>query len=174
MIAFLQNTLGPWYQYILFVHLFFVMIWLWSTAVGFIYYLLPVFKAWRRNPDDKGIRTMRDWTMERFDHGVIYEHVAFPMILLTGPLLWIVGGWNPSSGWLVMKMLILLGVFIPVEICDYYLSHFGGNKHNLRKSGDEEAYERGMQRHWMFFLITSPPVVIFGAIMVFLAVIKPF
>jgi uncharacterized membrane protein len=174
MIAFLQNTLGPYYQYIKFVHLFFVMIWLWSTAVGFIYYLLPVFKAWRRNPDDEGIKTMRNWVMERFDDGVIYEHVAFPMILLTGPLLWILGGWNPASGWFVMKLMIVFGVFLPVEICDYYLSHFGGNKHRIRNSGDEDAYEKAMQKHWMFFLITSPPVVIFGLVIVFLAVTKPF
>jgi uncharacterized membrane protein len=174
MIAFLQNTLGPYYQYIKFIHLFFVMIWLWSTAVGFVHYLLPVIKAWRRNPDDDDIRTMRDWVMERFDHGVIYEHVAFPMILLTGPLLWIVGGWTPASGWFVMKLLIILGIYLPIEFCDYYLSHFGGNKERLRKLGDEDAYERGVQRHWMFFLVTSPPIMMFGLMVVFLAVVKPF
>ncbi len=174
MITFLQNTLGPYYQYIKFVHLFFVMIWLWSTAVGFVHYLLPVFKAWRRNPDDKETIVMRNWVMERFDHGVVYEHVAFPMILLTGPLLLIVGGWNADSGWLVMKLMIIILIYVPIECCDYYLSHFGGNKQRLRSLGDEEAYERGIQRHWMFFLITSPPIVIFGFIVVFLAVTKPF
>jgi len=174
MIAFLQNILGPYYQWIKFVHLFFVMIWLWSTAVGFVYYLLPVFKAWRRNPEDEGIITMRDWVMERFDQGVVYEHVAFPMILLTGPLLWIVGGWNPASGWLALKLLIVIGVFVPVEIVDYYLSHFGGNKHRVRMTGDKEAYERAMQQHWLFFLITSPPVMVFGLVIVLLAVVKPF
>jgi len=174
MITFLQNTLGPYYQYIKFIHLYFVMMWLWSATVGFMFYLLPVFKAWRRNPEDEGLRTMRNWVMDRFDHGVIYEHVAFPMILLTGPLLWIVGGWNPASGWFVMKLLIVFGVFLPVEIADYYLSHFGGNKKRLRKAGDEAAYERGIQRHWLFFVVTSPPVVVFGFMIVFLAVIKPF
>jgi len=174
MITFLQNTLGPYYQYIKFVHLFFVMIWLWSTAVGFIHYLLPIFKAWRRNPDDEEIIVMRDWAMERFDHGVIYEHVSFPMILLTGPLLYIVGGWNPAAGWLVMKLMIIIGVYLPIECMDYYLSHFGGNKHRLRKRGDAGAYERSVNRHWMFFLVTSPPIVIFGIVVVFLAVAKPF
>ena len=71
-------------------------------------------------------------------------------------------------------IMIIVGVFLPVEICDYYLSHFGGNKHRVRQSGDEVAYEKAMQQHWMFFLITSPPVVIFGLIIVFLAVTKPF
>jgi len=44
----------------------------------------------------------------------------------------------------------------------------------LRKLGDEDAYERGVHRHWMFFLVTSPPIMMFGLMVVFLAVVKPF
>lgn len=174
MISFLQTYLGPYYFYVKFVHLFFVMIWLWSTAVGFVFYLMPVFKAWRRNPDDPGILTMRNWVMDRFDHGVSYEHVAFPMILITGGLLWILGGWNPASGWFILKLLIIVGLFVPMEVYDYYISHLGGNKKRLRKTGDEEAFERGVQNHWMFLLVTSPPIVVFGFAVVLLAVTKPF
>jgi len=174
MITFLQNTLGPYYQYIKLIHLFFVMMWLFSATVGYVHFLMPVLKAWRRNPDDEGTIAMRDWVMERFDHGVTYEHVAFPMILLTGPLLWILGGWNPASGWFVLKLLIVIGIFLPIEILDYYLSHFGGSTRHLRKSGDEDIFERGVQRHWLFLLFTSPPVVVFGFMVVVLAVIKPF
>jgi len=174
MISFLQTYLGPYYFYVKFVHLFFVMIWLWSTAVGFVYYLMPVFKAWRRNPDDPGVLIMRNWVMDRFDHGVAYEHVAFPLILVTGALLWILGGWNPASGWFVLKLLIIVGLFLPIEAFDYYLSHLGGNKRRLQRQGDADAYERGIQRHWMFLLVTSPPIVIFGFTIVLLAVTKPF
>jgi len=174
MIADLQETLAPYYAYIKFVHLFFVMIWLWSTSVGFAYYLVPVFKAWRRNPGDRQIVEMRNWVIERFDHGAIYEHIAFPMVLLTGPLLWIAGGWSPASGWLVLKLLIVLGVFLPIEIFDYHLAHFGGNKHRLRKAGDAEAYERAVHKHWMFLVVTSPPVMILGTTVLVLAIVKPF
>jgi len=174
MIQFLQQTLGPYYFYIKFIHLFFVMIWMWSTAVGFAFYLVPVFKAWRRNPDDLQIIAMRDWAMERFDHGVSYEHVAFPIVLITGPLLLILGGWTLSSGWLVLKLLIVIGIFIPIEVFDYYISHLGGNKARLKKLGDPVAYERGVQRHWMFLLVSSPPVMVFGTMVVVLAVTKPF
>ena len=45
---------------------------------------------------------------------------------------------------------------------------------HLRKSGDEDIFERGVQRHWLFLLFTSPPVVVFGFMVVVLAVIKPF
>lgn len=34
-------------------------------------------------------------------------------------------------------------------------------------------YERAVHRHWWFFLITSPAVVTFGILSVFLAIAKP-
>jgi uncharacterized membrane protein len=174
MIEFLQHYLGPYYVYIKFIHLLFVMIWLWSTAVGFAYYLVPAFKAWRRNPNDPQVLELRNWAIERFDHGVIYEHIAFPMILLTGPLLLILGGWTADSGWLVLKLLIVIGIALPIETYDYYVSHFGGNKSRLRQTGDKEVYEIGVQRHWMFLLVSSPPIMVFGMIVTLLAVTKPF
>ena len=174
MIHFLQETLGPYYAYIKFVHLFFVMIWMWSTAVGFAFYLVPVFKAWRRDPDDPQIIEIRNWVIERFDHGVSYEHVAFPIVIATGPLLWMIGGWTPDAGWLVLKLLIVIGVFVPIEIFDYYISHLGGNKKRLRKTGDDVAYESAIHRHWMFLLVTSPPVMVLGTAVILLAVTKPF
>lgn len=174
MVAFLQGALGPYYAFIKFVHLIAVTVWLWSTAVGYAFYLVPAFKAWRRHPDDPGVIALRDWTIERFDHGVIYEHIAFPTVLLTGPLLWIVAGLSPFSGWFLLKLLIVISIFLPMEICDFYLSHFGGNKQRLRARGDPALYERGIQRHWWFLLLTSAPVVVFGVLVLFLAIVKPF
>lgn len=63
---------------------------------------------------------------------------------------------------------------MPVEIIDYYLSHFGGNKAKIRKSGDMERYEHMIRVHWKFFLITTPLVAIFSPTMTFLAIVKPF
>jgi len=174
MIATLQGFLAPYYLYIKLVHLIAVTIWLWSTIVGYSYFLVPVFKAWRRNPRDPDIVALRNWAIERFDHGVIYEHVAFPVVILSGPLLWITGGWNLGTGWFLLKMLIIVGIFIPMEICDYYLSHFGGSKRALRESGDAARYERGIHIHWWFFMLTTAPVLVFGLLILFLAVIKPF
>lgn len=174
MIASLQSALGPYYLYIKFVHLVAVTVWLWSTAVGYAFYLVPAFKAWRRNPGDPAVIALRDWTMDRFDHGVIYEHIAFPTAIVTGPLLWIAGGWSLGSGWFLLKLLVVVSIFLPMEICDYYLSHFGGNKQRLRATGDPLLYERGVQRHWWFLLLTSAPVIVFGVLVVFLATVKPF
>ena len=174
MLEFLQPVLAPYYSYIKFVHVVFAAMWVFSTAVGYAFYVLPVMKAWRRNPDDPEILVARDWVMERFDEGVIYEHVAFPIILITGPMLYIAGGWNTAAGWLDLKLLILIGLFIPIEIADYYLSHFGGNKSKIRATGDAVAYERAIHTHWWFFLITTPAVMIYGVLVIFLATAKPF
>lgn len=174
MIEFIQSTLGPYYIYIKFVHVLFVMMWVFSTSAAYAYYLLPVFKAWRRNPNDGETIALRNWTMERFDEGATYEHIAFPIVIITGPLLYIVGGWNTSAAWLDLKLLIVVGLFIPVEIMDYYMSHFGGNKRKIRDSGDMEKYERYIHKHWWFFLVTTPAVMIYGVLMVFLAITKPF
>ncbi|MGA9795140.1 MAG: hypothetical protein WBQ17_06335 [Rhizomicrobium sp.] len=168
------SFLSPYYFYILFVHVVAVMVWIWSTSVAYAFFVVPVFKAWRRSPDDPGLIELRNWVMERFDHGVIYEHLAFPVILLTGPLLYVVGGHSTVEGWLLLKLLIVVGVFLPIEICDYYLSHLGGNKHRVRSTQDPEAYERAVQRHWLFFLVTSAPVMIGSMAVVFLAITKPF
>jgi len=174
MIEFIREVLGPYYLQIKFVHVVFVAMWVFSTSVAYAFYILPVFKAWRRNPHDPEILVARNWVMERFDDGVSYEHIAFPMVLITGPLLYILGGWNTSMAWLDLKLLIVIGLFIPVEIIDFYMSHFGGNKRKIRDSGDMEKYERYMQRHWWFFLVTTPAVMVYGVLLMYLAITKPF
>ncbi len=174
MISFLQGLLAPYYLYIKAIHMLAMAVWLASTAVGYAFYLVPVFKAWRRNPRDPEIVALRNWVMERFDHGVIYEHLAFPTIIITGPLLWIAGGWDLSAGWFLLKLLIVISVFVPMEIADFWYSHFGGSKAHLRAQGDPQRYEQGMHRHWWFFLLTSAPVVVFGVLVLALAITKPF
>lgn len=172
MLEAVSKLLGPWYIYIKFVHVTFVMVWTWSTAQAYGYYLVPVFKAWRRNPDDPEIMALRNWALERFDHGVIYEHVAFPIILLTGPLLYIAGGWSTSSDWLLLKLCLVCLIMIPIEILDYHLSHFGGNKAHIRATGDMNKYEEAVHLHWYFFLYSSPVIMTAAMVTVFLAITK--
>ena len=52
MIGWFQDFLSPYYVYIKFVHVLAVMIWLFSTAVAYTNYLLPVLKDWARNRGD--------------------------------------------------------------------------------------------------------------------------
>jgi len=173
MIEFVREIAAPYYVYIRAIHVIAVMAWVWRTSVAYAFYLVPIFKAWRRNPGDRDLITMRNWAIERFDEGAVYEHVAFPLIMITGPLLYIIGGWNAGVGWLMLKLLIVFGIFLPIEMMDYHLSHGAGNKTKIRASGDMVAYETAVHRHWWFLLLTSPTVMIFAFAIILLATIRP-
>lgn len=174
MLDLLREGLAPYYLYIKFVHVFFVMIWSWSTAVAYSCYVKGAFVRWQNNPEDEMAIQRRNWTIEQFDKGVVLEHIAFPIILITGPLLYVIGSWNLSFGWLATKLAIVILVFIPMELCDYWLSHFGGNKEKLRKRNLPEKYERAIQLHWLFLKVSTPLIITFMPLVIFLAITKPF
>ncbi len=172
MLDAIAAGLAPWYLYIKFVHVLFVMVWVWSTSHAYSYYLVPIFRAWRRHPHDPELIPLRNWAIERFDQGVILEHVAFPIILITGPMLYIAGGWSTAQDWLLLKLCIVVLVFVPIEVMDYHLSHLGGNKAKVRSSGNPEAYEQAVHLHWYFLLYSTAPIILCALFVVFLAMTK--
>ncbi len=176
-LAATRSAFGPYYMIIKFVHLLAVMMWAFSTAVAYAWHVRSAYLAYLRNPDDEEAKRRRDWAMELFDRGVVLEHTAFPVIILTGLLLFIVGGWwnvGLSWSWLVVKLAVVVFVFVPMEVIDYWLSHFGGNKRRIRQSGDLEKYERFMGHHWLFLRVTTPIVLTTIPTVIYLAVVKPF
>lgn len=173
MLDTIHAALVPWYLELKFVHLFFVMIWAWSTSVAYSYYVKGAFLAWERNPDDPVAIQRRNFAIDQFDKGAILEHVAFPVILVTGPLLYWLGPWNLDFTWLVIKLAVVVLVFVPMEICDYWLAHFGGNKARLRRRGLMQQHERAIRLHWQFLKVSTPLIVIFMPLAVYLAVVKP-
>ena len=174
MIDTISSTLAPYYLQIKFVHLLFVAMWFWSTSVAYTYYLVPLFRAWQQNPQALDRIHLRNWAMERFDDGAILEHIAFPIVLLTGILLMLISGWSPDAGWFALKLVLVVLVFLPIEIVDYHLAHFGGNKQKLRESGAIEEYEDILRLHWKFLVLSTPIVVVSITLVVFLAITKPF
>lgn len=174
MIDTISSTLAPYYLHIKFVHLLFVAMWFWSTSVAYTYYLVPLFRAWQQNPQEIDRIHLRNWAMERFDDGAILEHIAFPIVLLTGVLLTLISGWSPDAGWFALKLVLVVLVFLPIEIVDYHLAHFGGNKQKLRESGAIEDYEDVLRVHWKFLVLSTPIVAVSITLVVFLAITKPF
>lgn len=173
MLESVQSVFSPYYIYIKFIHVLFVMIWAWSTSVAYACYVRGAFLRWEADPDDPEIIQRRNWAIEQFDRGVILEHIAFPIILVTGPLLYLSAGWDYQSPWLLLKLLVVFLVFIPMEIIDYYLAHYGGNKYRLRMQGESGKYELAIRRHWLFLKITTPMVVLFVPLVIFLSIVKP-
>lgn len=167
------DLIAPWYMQIKFVHLSAVMAWIWSTSVAYLYYLLPAIRAWRRQPDDPAALKLRNWAMDRFDAGAQLEHIAFVVLLLSGALLYLCGGWTLSSGWMLLKLLIVLGLFLPIELLDIHLAHLGGNKQRVRNQQGDNAAEQAIQQHWKFLLLSTPVIIFYVSVVVYLAVVKP-
>lgn len=174
MTEILAGWFAPYYLQIKFVHLFFAAMWLMSTSVAYRFYLLPIFQDWQRDPENFDRARLRNWAMERFDDGATLEHVAFPMLLITGPMMMLAAGWNPEHGWFAMKMVLVLLVFIPIEVMDCYLAHFGLNKEKLRLAGQTGEYEDAIHLHWWFLVISSPIVIISIPYAIYLVVVKPY
>jgi hypothetical protein len=173
MLETLHAALQPLYLQIKFLHVFFAMIWAFSTAVAYSYYVKGAFLKWERNPDDAQLVQRRNWAIEQFDKGAILEHVAFPVVMITGPLMYWLGPWSIEMTWLLVKLAIIALVFLPMEILDYWLAHFGGNKEMLRKRNLPEKYEASIRLHWKFLKVTTPLVMVFIPLLVWLAVTKP-
>jgi uncharacterized membrane protein len=171
----LRQSLAPVYAWLKALHVLAVMAWAWSTAVAYVYFVKPAYRRVQRRPDDDAARAERDRFMELFDRGVIIEHVAFPIILATGLLLlWLSGFTVLAWSWLLAKLLLVALVFVPMEIVDWYLAHGPGNKRRLRRAGQSERYARMMERHWLFFRVTEPVVMVLIPLAIVLAIAKPF
>lgn len=170
----LHALLLPWYLEVKFFHLWMVAMWAFSTTVAYRNYILPAFRAAFREPDNPRAIARRNDAIERFDRGAILEHMAFPLVLLSGILLVWLGGWSWSEiNWLTVKLGVVLVVFVPMEMVDYYISHLGGNKRKIRLSGNDVGYERMIWFHWQFFRVTTPLVIVFVPMLFYLAVTKP-
>ncbi|MFK7977615.1 MAG: hypothetical protein AB8C02_15880 [Halioglobus sp.] len=148
--------------------------WSFSTAVAYRNYIVPAFYGWLRDPENPKKITQRNDAMERFDRGAILEHIAFPIVLISGlGLLWIAGWEWQALNWLGAKLLIIGIIFIPMECVDYYISHGGGNKRSIRLAGDSLRYEQMIRFHWQFFRVTTPLVVTLIPLLFYLAIVKP-
>ncbi len=164
----------PWYLQVKFIHLFTVAMWSFSTAVAYRNFIIPAFRAWQQEPDNGAAIARRNEFMERFDKGAILEHIAFPLVLLSGLLMVWLAGWSwQGLNWLSLKLGIVLLMFVPMEIIDYYISHLGGNKKKIRATGDTARYEAMTRFHWQFFRVTTPLIIVFVPLLFYLAVTKP-
>jgi uncharacterized membrane protein len=171
----IRSLLAPHYLSLKALHVLAAMVWGWSTAVAWIYYLKPAFRRALAHPEDPDLQRRRDQMMEAFDRGVVLEHVAFPILLASGlGMLWLGGFGIWAWSWLSAKLLIVSLVFVPIEIADYHLAHFGGNKARARRGGNLARYRSLMRQHWIFFRVTEPVIALLVPLVVYLAVAKPF
>lgn len=161
------------YPYIKFIHLFFVMMWAMSAVGAYIFYLRSTIYELEGNPDDESLQERLIWAYEQFDKTVILEHVAFPIVLFTGALMFFGSGWSLANQWLLVKLTIVILVFIPMEVIDIWISHVVGPRISKRRVEEPVKWDLGRAMHLKFLRVTSPIVRLTVPAVVFLAIVKP-
>ncbi|MCP4006157.1 MAG: hypothetical protein GY725_18390 [bacterium] len=171
----LRELLAPHYAVVKAIHVIAAALWSFSTMVAYAFYLKPAIRRFYRNPDDERARETRNRLMESFDRGAAFEHWALLILVITAVLMLWLGGFDLTRwSFIAAKLWIGILIIFPMEAVDIYLSHMGGSKERIRKTGDMERYERMMGHHWTFFRITEPLVMGLIPLMFVLAVAKPF
>lgn len=168
-----MTALAPYYFYFKFFHVFFVMMWAMSAVGAYIFYLRSTIYQVQKTPDDKELQKRLIWAYEQFDKTVILEHIAFPIVLITGLLMFLGSSWSLDNTWLLIKLLIVCLVFIPMEIFDYWIAHVHGPRVSRNREEDPEAWNSARELHWKFLKTTAPIVRYTVPIVIFLVVVKP-
>jgi hypothetical protein len=171
----IRAALAPWYPYVKAVHVIAAAVWSFSTAVAWVFYLKPALRRAARTPEDRDARARRDHYLELFDRGAIVEHVALGFMVVTAlAMLWL--GRVDLARWSFVTAKLWIGVLVivPIEAIDVYLSHLGGNKAGIRRTGDMARYERMVRHHTTFLRVTEPIVVVVVPLLFVLAIAKPF
>jgi uncharacterized membrane protein len=168
-----MEALAPYYLYIKFVHVFFVMMWAMSALGAYVFYLRSTIYQLEENPGDEKLEERLNWAYEQFDKTVILEHIAFPIVLLTGMMLFYATGWALETPWLFVKLVIVVGFFIPLEILDFWIAHVWGARVTRGREEDPWAWAAMRSVHWKFLKTTAPMVRYSVPVVIFLAVVKP-
>ena len=166
------NELAPWYLYIKFLHVFCVGLWSFS-AVGAFWFVYVANRERRQARGDDELLRRDEWVRWHFNNVVFLEHVAFPLVLITGGLLFAAASWNLSAGWLALKVAIILGVFVPMEILDTWLSHFHVPRAMRDKAKDPARFRAALKRQDNFLRYSSWAVLLLVPSVMFLALVKP-
>ena len=144
------------------------------SAVGaYVYYFRTTLFAAKKDPHNMELQRRLIWAYEQFDKTVVLEHIAFPVVLITGLLMFFMAGWSIDSQWLLIKLVIVIGFFIPLEILDVWISHVLGPRISKHRESDVDGWNQGRALHWKFLKIVSPWVGITIPLVIFLTVVKP-
>lgn len=164
--------LAPWYLHIKFLHVFCVGLWSFS-AVGAFWFVHVASSERRKARGDEELLRRDDWVRWHFNNVVFLEHIAFPLVLISGALLLFSASWSITTGWLALKLAIVLGLFVPMEILDTWLSHIHVPRAMRDKARDPGRFRRAIKRQDSFLRYSSWMVLLLVPTVMFLALVKP-
>ena len=162
------------YLIVKFFHLVFVMLWA-GSAIGAFWFVL-ISRKERMDCDDNDDELVRrdDWVRHHFNNVLKIEHIAFPLVILSGISLIMLANWDISSGWLYWKLGIVVLIIIPMEIIDTWLSHFYVPPTISNKKQGLAAYNKAIVVQENFLKIATPTVAITIPTIMYMAITKPF
>ena len=173
MLSEIHDWLAPHYLTLKFIHLFFVMLWGFS-AIGGFWYLIVANREYAKNRNDEEMRRRKEWAQWHFNNVVVLEHIAFPLVILTGVTLFWVSDWPLDGNWLFWKLVVVLGIFIPMEVMDTWLSHWHSPRAMREREANPQGYRAATRLHNRFLDISSWVVLFLVPGVIYLAVVKPF
>jgi uncharacterized membrane protein len=124
----MTDNLMVYYPYIKFIHLFSVMIWGMSAVGAYVYYFRTTLSEVKKDSQNMELQQGLIWAYEQFDKTVVLEHIAFPVALIIGLLMFVMAGWTTDNSWILVNLVIVVGFFIPLEVLDVWISHVLGPK----------------------------------------------
>ena len=78
-----------------------------------------------------------------------------------------------TPGWLALKLALVLGLFVPMEILDTWPSHFHVPHAMRNKESQPERFKRALRRQDTFLKYSSWLVLLLVPSVLFLALVKP-
>ena len=122
----MTDNLMVYYPYIKFIHLFSMMIWGMSAVGAYVYYFRSTLFEVKKDTQNIELQRRLIWVYEQFDKTVVLEHIVFSLALITGLLMFVMAGWTTDNSWMLVKLVIVVGFFIPLEVLDVWISHVLG------------------------------------------------
>ncbi len=161
------------FLYIKFIHVFFAFLWGMAVPPAFAVYVARAMKDSNADPENGELERRMWWSWDQIDKLIILEHIAWPILLITGPMMFLASGWSLTDPWIVMKLSLIIVIYIPLEAYDIWFSHYYAARAEARKLEDPEGYKKMRADQLKFFKIVSPTIRITLPMIWFLAIVKP-
>lgn len=168
----MKEFLASYYIYIKYVHM--VAVFFWAFYAWSAYRTL--ISSWlnsRNEPDNDELRDRYYWMHNEFNRLVVWEHIAFPIVIITGLTLFWISGWTLDSKWLAIKLAIVFFGFVPMEIYDAWMSHYQAPKVMREYDPSDEKFKKTSLFQVTLMYRGVPSMFLGIFIVMFLAITKP-
>lgn len=155
-------------------HILAATLWSFSVLAPMVFYIMPAQAALANDPGNAELTRRHHWVLEQFDHVVFVEHAALFVMLGSGLLLYSTGVADFSMGWFAVKMAILVGFFIPLEIYDIWICHIKAPRMTKIKDLDPEGYAKFRDYYFRYLKGLGIPIILTVPTTLLLALLKPF